>query len=256
MDLPPRGAKASEASTATLNTPGTGQQSNDVADDIASELPSRAGFDLAAMRAVIEDIKDDQPIQQGINGLARPEVPPPLPPHATATTEPQLTSPLITNSSEIIPISAHSHIPTADDRSELTLTSAILPSLSGTWPPGSEPSDDAKDVDDDFSPHPLSVSLNSHAGTTPTPSIKGNDEASWAPEVPEKDFFGSGNPFRSTSFVPVGPTTAVPANTSTASLAASIADRDPWSFPNYSGDGPASASIKKTSVFAANPWDS
>jgi len=257
VDLPPRGANASEASTSTLNTSGTGEQSNDVADDIAPELPSHAGFDLAAMRAVVEDINDNQQIQHDMGGLAPLAVPPPLPSHATATTEPQSNSSLITNSSDISPISAHPHIPTGDDDRELTPTSANLPSLSNPWPRGFEPSNE--DADEDLLPHPLSLSPSSHA-TTPTPSTNGDGEASWAPEVPEKDFFGFGtqvaNPFRSTSLVPMGPTTALPANTSTASLTASIADRDPWSFPNYSGDRPASANIKKTSVFAANPWDS
>ncbi|KAH9953368.1 hypothetical protein BC827DRAFT_1262447 [Russula dissimulans] len=243
VDLPPREANASKAST---TTPNTSQQSNDVADDIAAELPPRAGFDLAAMRA-------------DVSGLAPLEVPPPLPLHATVTTEPQFTSPLITNSSEISPTSAHPRIPARDDRSELTPTSAKLPSLSDIRRPGSEPSDDAKedDADEDFSPYTLSVSPNSRARITPTPSM---NEASWAPEVPENDFFSFGapvgNPFRSTSFVPIGPTTALSANKSTASLAPSITDRDPWSLPNYSGDGPASAGVKKTSVFAANPWES
>jgi len=209
------------------------------------------------MRAVIEGIKDDQPIQQDVSGPAPLEVPPPLPLHTAVTTEPQFISPLITNSSEISPTSAHRRIPARDDHSELTPTSAKPPSLSDIRRPA-EPSDDTKeeDADEDFSPHPLSVSPNSHAGITPMPSM---NEASWAPEVPEKDFFGFGapvgNPFRSTSFIPMGPTTALSANKSTASLAASITDRDPWSFPNYSGDVPASASVKKTSVFAANPWE-
>ncbi|KAI9511867.1 hypothetical protein F5148DRAFT_1297728 [Russula earlei] len=245
-DLPPRESNASEASTpSTAGVLVTGQQPNDVVDDIALELPAHAGFDLAAMRAVIEDIKEGQKPQQDMSGRPPLETPPPLLTQVAATKQGQVTTPVVTSSLEIPPTSD----PATDNPSDPTYTSARVTSL-GDSETGPSRSDDVKEDahEDSLSHSPSSL------------PFKDGDEGSWVPDVPEKDVFGGfgtpvGNPFRPTSFAAMS-STALPTNTSSMSLAAPFADRDPWSFPTYSGDVSASASVKKPPAFATNPWES
>jgi hypothetical protein len=106
---------------------------------------------------------------------------------------------------------------------------------------------------------PSSSTFNPHSrlAADSTLSFKGDYKASWIPGASRKDVFGGygtqgGNSFRSAPFT-AADSTALPPNTSNVSPAVSVADRDPWSFP---GDVSASASVKKPSMFAANPWES
>jgi hypothetical protein len=266
-DLPPREVNASEAPTSTPHAPGTVQQPNDVADDIASELPPRAGFDLAAMRAVIDDIEGDRENRRTVNGFARLETPPPLPPQGTV----KKTS-FITSSPERTPISEYSpgmHTPATSVSHDFKFTSTRPLSLNDTRDArgfGSHNATGDADEEDSTSSIPSSSTFTPHSRVAPnsTLSFKGDYKASWIPGVSEKDAFGGygtpvGNPFHSTPFAAVDSTavTALSPKTSNASPAVPIADRDLWSsLPSYSGDVSASASVKKPSIFAANPWES
>jgi hypothetical protein len=257
-DLPPREVNSSEAPTSTSHAPGTVQQPNDVTGDIASELPVRAGFNLAAMRAVIEDIEGDGESQRDVSGLARPEISPPLPPQGTVKENSLfISSPEPTLISEYrsgTPATSISHGFKSRPRS-----------LNDTRDARSFGSQNAAgDADeDDFTlstPSSSTFTPHSHVAADSTLSSKGDYKASWIPGASEKDIFGGygtqsgGNSFHSTPFA-AGDLTALPPNTSNASLPVSVADRDPWSFPSYSGDVSASAGVKKPSMFASNPWE-
>lgn len=262
-DLPPRDVNTPEASIPTTNV----QKPNDVADDIA-QLPPRAGFDLAAMRAVIEDIEGSGENQRDVSGLARLEIPPPLPPQGIITKNPLSASSPVISSPELTSISEYpsgKHIPTTSYSRDIRSTSTRSPSLDDTRDAQSE--DATGDGDEDYTLNSPSSSTPplppSHIAADSTPSFKGDYKASWMPAVAEKDIFGGfgtsiGNSFH-TPFAAEGPTamTALPPNTSNASSAVSIADRDPWSFPGHSADVSASTSAKKLSMSAAvNPWES
>lgn len=263
-DLPPREVNSPAAPTSHAPT---AQQPNDVADDIASELPSHAGFDLAAMKAVIEGIEDKRENSRNVGGLARPEIPPPFPPQGIVEKISSSTSSLVTKSSELTPISESPsgvHTPTTSNSRGPRSTSTRSQSLNNTRDSRPFESQDATEDSEEDS------TLNIHSSSTFTPharvavdstyTLKGDYKASWTPGVPDKDTFDGfgtpvGNPFHSTPFS-AGDSTAMTALAPTTSNAVPIADRDPWSFPSYSGDVAASASVKKPSVFAANPWES
>ena len=263
-DLPPREVNTPEVPT--THAPGTAQQPNDVADD-TSELPSHAGFDLAAMKAVIEGIEGNKEKPRDVGGPTRPEIPPPLPPQGIVEKNTSSTSSLVTKSSEVTPISESPsgvQTPTTSNYRGSRPTSIRSVSLNNTRPFESQNATEDSDEDSTLNV-PSSSTFTPHArvAADTTLTFKGDYKASWTPEVPDKDSFGGfgtpiGNPFHSTTFSAGGSTavTALPPATSTASPAVSIADRDPWSFPSYSGDVAASASVKKPSVFATNPWES
>jgi len=238
-DLPPREANAPEAPTSTLHPSGTRHEPSDVADDISSELPPHAGFDLVAMRAVIEGIEGGTRNQDDVNGMERLEFAPPLRPQDTATTQPKATSP---------PVISPEH-------------STMSPGKIGNAQPvkSEGATEDANEDYTSRTPSPVTFSSRSPTIPAPTLSLKGDDGESWAPAVPAKDILGSfagpvGNPFRSTQIAAAGPSASTP-NTSNASLAASLSERDPWSFQKYPGDVSANASAK-ASMFAVNPWES
>lgn len=265
-DLPPREVDTPEASTPTTHV----QKPNDVADDIA-QLPPRAGFDLAAMRAVVEDIEESSENQPDVSGLARLEIAPPLPPQGIISKNPLSASSPVISSPELTPISEYpsgKHIPATSYSSDIRSTSTRSPPLDDTrdtQPFGFEDATgDADEAHRLSSPSSSTPPLpHSRLAADSTPSFKSDYKASWMPAVPEKDIFGGfgtsiGNSFHSTPFAAEGSTamTALPPNTSNASPAVSIADRDPWSFPSYSGDVSASTSAKKLSMSAAaNPWE-
>ena len=240
-DLPPREANAPETTTSTLHPSETKDEPNDVADDVSSELPPHAGFDLAALRAVIEDIGETRN-QQDVNGIERAEFAPPLRPQDT-TTQPAATSPPVMS---------------AESSTARTLS---LGNVGAAPPLRSE--DAAEDADEDYTsrtPSPATFSTRSPTmPAAPTLSFRGDDGESWAPAVPDEDILGSfagpvGNPFRSTQFAAAG-STASTSNTSNAGPVASPSERDPWRFQTYPGDVSANASAK-ASMFAGNPWES
>ena len=258
-ELPPREASASESPASTSHAPpGTREQPNDVADNTASELPSRAGFDLAAMRAVIEGIDGDRERLRDVNGPAPVEIPPPLPLQGTVKKNSLSTSSLVTTSPELAPISEY------PSKMHNSRRSVSLDNARDARPFGLQYA--TEDVDEDSSldiPTSSTFTPYSRVATDPTLSFKGDYKASLIPGVSEKDVFGGfgtpgGNSFHSAPFAAVDSTTmtALPPKTSSASTAVPLADRDPWSFPSYSGDVSASTSVKKPSMFAANPWES
>jgi hypothetical protein len=224
------------------------------------------------MRAVIGDIEESSENQRDVNGLARLEIPPSLPPQGAITKTPLSSSSPVISSPELTPISEYpseKHIPATSYSRDIRSTSTRPPSLEDTRDTQSFGVEDATGDLDEYH------TLGSSSSSTPplphsplaadsTPSFKGDHKASWMPAVPEKDIFGGfgksiGNSFHSTPFAAEGSTamTALPPNPSNASPAVSIPDRDPWSFPSYSGDVSASTSVKKLSMSAAaNPWES
>jgi hypothetical protein len=268
-ELPPREVNTPEASTSTTHA----QKSNDVADDIA-QLPPRAGFDLAAMRAAIENIEESSENQRDVSGLAQLEIPPPRPPQGTIAKTPLSASSPVISTPELTPINEYpsgKHIPATSYSRDIRSTSTRSPPLDDTrdaQPFGIRGVTGDADEDRTLSSPSSSSSTpplhHSRLEADSTPSFKGDYKASWMPAVGEKDIFGGfgtsiGNSFHSTPFAAEGSTamTAVPPKTSNASPAVSIADRDPWSFPSYSGDVSASTSGKKLSMSgAANPWES
>jgi hypothetical protein len=269
-DLPPREVNSSEASTPTTHV----QEPDDVADDIA-QLPPRAGFDLAAMRAVVEDIEESSESQRDINGPAQLEIPRPLPPQGTITKTPLSASSPVISSPGLTPISEYpsgKYNPATSYSRDFRSTSTRLPSLDDTRDAQPYEFEDATgDADKDHtlsSPSsPTPPFPHSRLTANSTPSFKGDYKASWVPAVAEKDIFGgfgtsTGKSFHSTPFAAEGSTamTALLPNRSNASPAVStvsIADRDPWSFPSNSGDVSASTTVKKLSMTAAaNPWES
>ena len=266
-DLPPREVKTPEASTPTTDV----QKPNDVADGIA-QLPPRAGFDLAAMRAAIEDIEESNENQRDASGLAWLEISPPLPPPGTITKNPLSASPMVISSPGLTPISEYpsgKHNPATSYSRDFRSTSTRSPSFDDTRDVQQFGFEDATgDADEDYSlsssPSPTPPLPHSPLAADSTSSFEGDYKASWTPAVAEKDIFGGfgtsiGNSFHSTPFAAEGSTamTALPPNRSNASPAVSIADRDPWSFPGYSVDVSASSTVKKLSTStAANPWES
>jgi len=242
-DLPPREANAPEATTSTLDPSGTRREPSDVADDVSSELPACAGFDLAALRAVIDDIEGGSRNQQDVSGIERAEFAPPLRPQDTATTQLEATSPPVVS---------------PEPSTARTLS---LGNIGAAQPLTSE--DAVEDANEGYAsrtPSPATFSTRFPAmPAAPTLSFRADDGESWAPAVPDKDILGSfagsvGNPFRSTQFAASG-STASTSNSSNASLAASPSERDPWPFQTYPGDVSANTSAK-ASMFAANPWES
>lgn len=241
-DLPPREANASDAPTSTLHPSGTRHEPSDIADDISSELPPHAGFDLAAMKAVIEGIEGGTRNRDDVDGMERLEFAPPLRPQDTATTQPKATSP---------PVVA------PENSTTRTLSFGKIINAQQVRSEGV-----TEDANTSRTPSPATFSSRSPAlPAAPTLSLRGDDGESWAPAVPDKDTFDSfagpvGNPFRSTPIAAAGPAAST-SNTSDASLAAPLSERDPWSFQKYPGDVSANASAK-ASMFAAavNPWES
>lgn len=224
------------------------------------------------MRAIIGDIEESSENQRDVSGLARLEIPPPLPPQGTITENSlSILSPAI-SSPELTPISEHpsgKHIPGTSYSRDIRPTSTRTPPLNDTRDEQTFGFEDATgDRDEDHTLSSPSLSMpplpHSHFTVDPTPSFKGDYKASWMPAVAEKDVFGGfgtsiGNSFHSTPFATEGSAamSALPPNTSDASPAVSIADRDPWSFPSRSGDVSAKMSVKKLSMSAAaNPWES
>lgn len=220
------------------------------------------------MRAVIEDIEGSGENQRDVSELAQLEIPPPLPPQGAITKNPLSTSPPMISSPELTPISEYpsgKHIPATGYSRNTRSTSTRSPSLGDTrdaQPFGFE--DATGDADDDHTLSSPSSSTPPLANSGFTPPFKGDYKASWMPGAAEKDIFGGfgtsiGNSLHSTPFAAEGSTAmtalALAPNTSNASPAVSIADRDPWSFPSYSGDVSASTSVKKSSLAAANPWE-
>lgn len=269
-DLPPREIRTPKASTSSLPTFGPEQGPS---DDVVSELPARAGFDLAAMRAVIEGIDDGKENQQYDKGSSQPQISPPPQLPAPSAQRPQSASPPIV-SPKLTSTRAHPsevHSPEMDGFGDFTSVGTKALSLNDIRDApllDSEDGDDdhvAEDMDEELPSHPSSMStLPSHslAATGSSLSFTGNDGLVWSPVVSDKDVLGGfgtpfGNPFRPTSFAAMG-SAASPPTISSANVATSIADRDPWSFRAHPSDVSAnkSSTAKKPSVFAANPWES
>ena len=223
------------------------------------------------MRAVVENIEESSENQRDISGLARLEIPPPLPPQGAITKNLLSTSSPVISSPELTPISEYpsgKHIPGTSSSRDIRSTSTRSPFLDDTRDAQPFGFEDA--TGDAIEERPLSSSSSSipplpdsRFAADSTPSFKGDYKASWIPAAAEKDIFGGfgtsmGNSFHPTPFAAEGSTamTAVLPNASNASPAVSIADRDPWSFPSYSGDVSTSKSGNKPSMSAANPWES
>lgn len=229
-------------STATSpSTPRTDKQLDNANGD-AAELPACAGFDLAAMRAVVDGI------EQGKG--SRPEIQPPPPSSVISAKRPQSASLPITKSPDLTQRSVTPNPTVSEVRpasAKPSLDDALLPSgseederLPSSSPPTlseftfrSRPSGD------------LALSPGAYDGG-----------ASWTPVSADKEGFGStpfGNPFHSTPFAVVGQTGGpTPSNVSIPAVPG--VERDPWS---YSGDVSNNMGAKKpSSVFATNPWES
>lgn len=254
--LPPREKKAPMTPTATSPppTPRTEKQQDDATGDVA-ELPARAGFDLSAMRAVIDGIEQGKGSRRDLTRLTRPEIPPLPPPSAMSAERPQSTSSQITQyptlTPSIVQLSA-THNPTTSAVSELTSASAEPRYVRDIY--DALPSESEEDATSQSSSPSLSV-FPSRARHT------GYDSVSWTPVSTDKDVYGGsgggggfapfGNPFRPTPFAAVGQTGSSPSNASSASP---VVERDPWSFPSDVSNG--TGAKKASSVFAANPWES
>ncbi|KAI0299829.1 hypothetical protein BC826DRAFT_714691 [Russula brevipes] len=178
-DLPAREANGPEPSTTTQVISGTKPQHNDVADGIASELPAHAGFDLTAMRAVIEGIEEGKPGQLDGSGVAQLETLPPLPPKDTRATQSPRSPQPISSSSDITPTSEYHlgmHISAMAGSSDLTPASTRPPPFGDTRDVGLFGSDDAAEDanDENFtsrSSSPPTFTPHSRPATSLTPSF-------------------------------------------------------------------------------------
>ncbi|KAI9453557.1 hypothetical protein BJY52DRAFT_835032 [Lactarius psammicola] len=244
-------------------TPRTDKQQDDATGDLA-ELPARAGFDLAAMRAVVNGIEQGKANRHDLTRPTRPEISPPPPPSAMSAIWPRPRStspPPVTKFPDITPTIEHlsaMHNPTT---TAVTSTSAdpmsfrgihdALPSEEDATSPSSSPS--------------LSISP-SRPRSDPTGDSAllsaGYDGVSWTPVSPDKEVYGGGfgtpfgNPFHPTPtpFTAMDQTRSSPSNVSNASLASPVVERDPWSSQTYSSN--STGAKKASSVFAVNPWES
>ncbi|KAI0297558.1 hypothetical protein B0F90DRAFT_1738079 [Multifurca ochricompacta] len=249
-DLPPREVKTPTVSTPSSPQPATGQEQrpNDSTGDSAGELPTHAGFNLAAMKAVIEDIT--------VSGPPLSEIPHPHP-----AERPQSTTPPAVNTPDLRPISMRSsgaHNPTMDGLTDDMSAPAKSVDVRDTSPFASE--DGEEDLTGRLSSSRSPSTYHSRTAAGPTLSFAGDDGTPRTPVVADRDMIGGfgtsfGNPFRSTTFAAVG-STGSSSNASNASIVASITDRDPWSFQTYSGDVSDGRNAKKPPLFAVNPWES
>lgn len=254
--LPPREEKTPMTSSATSpSTPRTDKQLDDATGD-AAELPARAGFDLTAMRAVVDGIQQGKGSRHDLTRPTRPEIPPPPPPSIMSAERPQSKPPPLTKFPDLTPTTAQrsaSPNPTRIAVSELRSASAEPRSFrdidDALLPSGSE--------EDDRLP---STSPSLRPTGDLALSFGGYDGAPWTPVAPDKDGGGGGsgfgtpfgNPFHPTPFTAVAQT---PSNVSKVAVPA--IERDPWSLQTYSGGVSNTTGAKKpSSVFAANPWES
>jgi hypothetical protein len=249
--LPPREEKTPMSSATSPSSPRTDKQLEDATGD-AAELPARAGFDLAAMRAVVDGIEQGKGSRHDLTRPTRPEIPPPS---IMSAKRPQSTSPPLTKSPDLTPTTAQRSAtpnPTRTAVSELRSASAEPRSFrdidDALLPSGSE--------EDDRLP---STSSSLRPTGDLALSFGGYDGAPWTPVAPDKDGgsgsgFGTpfGNPFHPTPFAVVAQT---PSNVSKVAVPA--VERDPWSLQTYSGGVSNSTGAKKpSSAFATNPWES
>ncbi|KAH8981454.1 hypothetical protein EDB86DRAFT_431573 [Lactarius hatsudake] len=242
VGLPPREGKTTPTATLSPPTPRTDKQQADATGDLA-ELPAHAGFDLAAMRAVVDGIEQGKASRHA-SQLEIP--PPPLPPVMSA----ERPSPPATKSQGLTPTIEQlspTHDPTTTAVSELT--SDEPRSFRGIHDalPLSESEEDATP--------PLgspSLSLSRPTGDLALSSA-GYDGVSWTPVSADKEAYGGGfgtpfgNLFHPTPFAAVGQTGS-PSNVSNAS--------DPWSRSPQTYSSNSTGAKKPSSVFAANPWES
>jgi hypothetical protein len=104
--LPPREEKTPMTSSATSpSTPRTDKQLDDATGD-AAELPARAGFDLTAMRAVVDGIQQGKGSRHDLTRPTRPEIPPPPPPSIMSAERPQSKPPPLTKFPDLTPTTA------------------------------------------------------------------------------------------------------------------------------------------------------
>ena len=237
------------------STPRIDKQQDDATGD-AAELPARAGFDLAAMRAVIDGIEQGKG-RHDLMRATRAEFAPPPPPGDMSAEPPQSTSLRITKSPDLTPTieqqDSARHNPTRTAVSESTFAEPKSSrDIHDARSPESE--EDASSSGPSGSPSLSDFPSRSHPTGN---SVLSYDGVPWrAPVSTDKDAYGGGfgtpfgNPFHPTQFTAVGPTGSSPSNVSNPSP-------DAWPFQTYSGDVTNGTGAKKpSSVFAVNPWES
>ena len=267
-DLPPREEDTPMTSTSSATsppTPRTDKQLDDATGD-AAELPARAGFDLAAMRAVVDGLEQGKGPRHDLTRPTRPELPPPPPSSAMSAQRPQSTPPLITKSADVTPTTSAAYNPTRTAVSELRSASAEPRSFrdmdDALLPSGSEEDARLPSSSSSLSDFPSRSRPPGDLALSPPGVYDGS--ASWTPVSADKEEaygggFGTpfGNPFHPTPFTAVGQTGSAPSNVANPAAAVPVVERDPWSFQTYSGDVSNSTGAKKPpSVFATNPWES
>ncbi|KAA1467865.1 DUF726-domain-containing protein [Dentipellis sp. KUC8613] len=277
-DLPPRQQSASTPLT-TPASPASPAPPDD-SGDISSEIPTHAGFDLAAMKAAIGDAEKNP------RELAIPDVPPihipQIPPHSRALSAPPLDvdSPEVTPTAETPKDIGHIAAGPGASGHGGDLTSTFSRSLSLNDMQRLSEDEDEEDEDERLTSHnpqhayssfsaqhassSAAAEFSSQASRAPAPgptlSFAGNDGAVWAPAPPEDDLyagFGAGyrNPFRAPVGGGVGAFGAPSASQTSlvfggAGGSVTGGDRaDPWS-------SFASSDAKKLATYTSNPWDS
>jgi hypothetical protein len=250
-------------STATSPPSPSADKQLDDANGDAAELPACAGFDLAAMRAVVDGIEHGKGSRHDLTRPTLPEIQPPPPSSVMSAKRPQSASLPITKSPDLSQRSATPN-PTRTAVSEVRPASAEPRSFGdlddALLPSGSEEDDRLPSS----SPPTLSEFPSRSRPTGDLALSPGTyDGASWTPVSADKEAYGGGgfgtpfgNPFHPTPFAVVGQTGgATPSNVSTPAVPG--VERDPWSFQTYSGDVSNSMGAKKpSSAFATNPWES
>src|SRR6266404_7699131 len=233
----------------TPSTPGMDKQQDDLV-----ELPERAGFNLAAMREVLDGIKNDEGSRHDLVKPTRLDISPSPPTSIMLAERPQSASPPSITKSPVI-------TPTVEQKFSATLnpTTPAVSELTSTSPEPSSLRDIYETPPSEREENLASPSSSRLTGGS-TFSVTGYDGGSvpWASSSTDKEVYGGtpfGNPFHPTAFTAVAQTGSAPSN---ASIAASAVEHDPWSSQTYSKSSDVSkgAGAKQASSFVANPWES
>jgi hypothetical protein len=274
-DLPPRETRTPPALTSPLPDAGVERVTGDVDGDVVPEVPAHAGFDLAAMRAVVEEMGEGKVSQRGFAQLEISSSSSSLQLPTKSVQRPRSTSPPVTRPERPSRVHRRATDVFGDPAPAKDL------SLNDVR---DEPLVDSEDGREDHKADDMNGDATSlstlpsrslaAAGSVPMSSFANDDGKPWSSvsTIADKDVLGGGfgtpfgNPFRPTPFAAAVGGSSASVSSSTVpgvSVAATATDRDPWTFrtrthPHRPNNDVSASTTGKSqpSVFAANPWES
>ncbi|KAI0053398.1 DUF726-domain-containing protein [Auriscalpium vulgare] len=230
-DLPPREV---HAPTADASDAGVPRSPTADAGDIAAELPKHAGFDLAAMKAVIEDVEPGRP-----SAPAHMDLPPPPPFEASSALERAHSAPPAGDSPERTPTDER-EVNFAGPSTSAFPAGAFSRSLSLN----NIRRTDEEEEDEEEEDEPVQ-----RAAGGPGLTFGGADGGMWEPVDDKREMFGVGNPFPPAFASTTSGALGAGASARTGFAGAAVVERDPWALP-------AASDAKKAGALTSNPWDS